>query len=171
LAQLDTDHQTYAQGHLEVQRGADALLINPNALGGNQIPSTESSFGNLLTIDDKGVGTQTYRFNQGFWFGTPGCRILNYEATNGYVYALGDYTAAYALNTTPRIGTAKSLTRQIVYQRPDYVVVHDRAVTKSTNDLNQLRWHFLNDPNLNAAASSWVTTEGSSKLFGQTFSP
>jgi PKD repeat protein len=168
--ELDTDHQTYAQGHLEVQRGADALLINPNALGGNQTPSTESSFGNLLTIDDNGVGTQTYRFNQGFWFGTPGCRILNYEASNGYVYALGDYAAAYALNTTPGIGTAKFLTRQIVYQRPDYVVVHDRAVTKSTNDLKQLRWHFLNNPTVNPGASSWVSTEGSSKLFGQSFS-
>jgi PKD repeat protein len=168
--ELDTDHQTYAQGHLEVQRGPDALLINPNALGGNQTPSTESSFANLLTIDDNGVGTQTYRFNQGFWFGTPGCRILNYEAANGYVYAMGDYAAAYALNTTPGIGTAKLLTRQIVYQRPDYVVVHDRAVTKSTNDLKQLRWHFLNNPTLIAGSNSWVATAGSSKLFGQTFS-
>jgi PKD repeat protein len=168
--ELDTDHQTYAQGHLEVQRGPDALLINPNALGGNQLPSTESSFGNLLTIDDNGVGTQTYRFNQGFWFGTPGCRILSYEATNAYLYALGDYAAAYALNTTPGIGTAEQLTRQIVYQRPDYIVVHDRAVTKSTNDLKQLRWHFLNNPTLNPGASSWVATAGSSKLFGQTFS-
>jgi len=116
------------------------------------------------------VGTQTYRFNQGFWFGTPGCRILSYEATNGYVYALGDYAAAYALNTTPGIGTARSLTRQMVYQRPDYLVVHDRAVTKSTNDLKQLRWHFLNSPALNGGASSWVATAGASKLFGQTFS-
>ncbi|HVV72724.1 MAG TPA: PKD domain-containing protein, partial [Verrucomicrobiae bacterium] len=168
--ELDTDHQTYAQGHLEVQRGGDALLINPNALGGNQTPSTESSFGNLLTVDDNGAGTQTYRFNQGFWFGTPGCRILNYETTPGYVYALGDYAAAYGLNTTPGIGTAKVLTRQIVYQRPDYIVVHDRAVTGSTNDLKQLRWHFLNNPSLNAGSNSWVATEGSSKLFGQTFS-
>ena len=168
--EIETDHQAYAQGNLEVQRGADGLLINPNSLGGNQTPSTESSFGNLMTIDDNGAGTQTYRFNQGFWFGTPGCRILGYEATNGYLYASGDYAAAYALNTTPGIGTARQLTRQIVYQRPDYIVIHDRAATKTTNDLKQLRWHFLNNPTLNSSTSAWVETAGSSKLFGQTFS-
>jgi hypothetical protein len=62
------------------------------------------------------------------------------------------------------------LTRQIVYQRPDYIVVHDRAVTKTTNDLKQLRWHFLNSPTFNASSNSWVATNGASKLFGQTFS-
>src|SRR5262249_55130884 len=78
--------------------------------------------------------------------------------------------AAYGLNFTPGIGTAKKLTRQVVYLRPDYIVVHDRAVTKSTNDLKQLRWHFLSAPTLNASSNSWVETQGSSKLFGQTFS-
>jgi hypothetical protein len=116
------------------------------------------------------VGTQVYRFNQGSWFGTPGCRILNYEATNNYVYANGDYAASYGLNFTPGIGTARTLTRQVVYLRPDFIVVHDRAVTKSTNDLKQLRWHFLNNPVFNAASNSWVETAGNSKLFGQTFS-
>ena len=167
---LETDHQQDCQGQLEIQRGADALLINANEVGENQLPSTQSSFGNLMCIDDNGAGTQTYRFNQGSWFGTPGCRILNYEATNNYVYANGDYAASYGLNFTPGIGTAKILTRQIVYLRPDYIVVHDRAATKSTNDLKQLRWHFLNNPTFNAPSNSWEETEGNSKLFGQTFS-
>jgi PKD repeat protein len=167
---LETDHQQDCQGQLEIQRGADGLLISANEVGENQLPSTQSSFGNLMVIDDNGVGTQTYRFNQGSWFGTPGCRILNYEATNGYVYTGGDYAASYGLNFTPGIGTAKQLTRQIVYLRPDYIVVHDRAVTQSTNDLKQLRWHFLNNPAFNASLNSWVETAGASKLFGQTFS-
>jgi PKD repeat protein len=167
---LETDHQQDCQGQLEIQRGADGLLISANEVGENQLPSTQSSFGNLMVIDDNGAGTQVYPFNQGSWFGTPGCRILNYEATNSYVYAGGDYAASYGLNFTPGIGTAKQLTRQVVYLRPDYIVVHDRAVTKTTNDLKQLRWHFLNSPTFNAGSNSWVETEGASKLFGQTFS-
>jgi hypothetical protein len=167
---LETDHQQDCQGQLEIQRGADALLISANEVGENQVPSTQSSFGNLMCIDDNGVGTQTYRFNQGSWFGTPGCRMLNYEATNGYVYANGDYAASYGLNFTPGIGTATTLTRQVVYLRPDYIVVHDRAVTKSTNDLKQLRWHFLNNPTFDASSNLWAETEGGSTLFGQTFS-
>jgi hypothetical protein len=167
---LETDHQQDCQGQLQIQRGADGLLINANAVDENQLPSTQSSIGNLMCIDDNGVGTQVYRFNQGSWFGTPGCRITNYEATNGYVYASGDYAASYGLNFTPGIGTATKLTRQVVYLRPDFIVVHDRASTKSTNDLKQLRWHFLNSPTFNVNSNSWVETEGSSKLFGQTFS-
>ncbi len=167
---LETDHQQDCQGQLQIQRGADGLLINANSVGENQQPSTQSSFGNLMCIDDNGVGTQVYRFNQGSWFGTPGCVMSSFEATNGYVYAGGDYAASYGLNFTPGIGTAKKLTRQVVYVRPDFIVVHDRAITKSTNDLKQLRWHFLNSPTFNASSNSWVEAEGSSKLFGQTFS-
>lgn len=167
---LETDHQLDCQGQLEIQRGGDALLINANGVGENQLPSTQSSFGNLMCIDDNGVGTQVYRFNQGSWFGTPGCVMSFFEATNNYVYAGGDYAASYGLNFTPGIGTAKKLTRQVVYLRPDYIVVHDRAVTKSTNDLKQLRWHFLNNPTFNASSNSWVAAAGSSKLFGRTFS-
>jgi hypothetical protein len=48
--------------------------------------------------------------------------------------------------------------------------VHDRATTKTTNDLKQLRWHFLSNPTLDAATNAWVATQGASKLFGQTFS-
>jgi hypothetical protein len=167
---LETDHQQDCQGQLEIQRGADGLLINANEVGENQVPSTQSSFGNLVVIDDNDVGTQTYRFNQGSWFGVPGCRILNFEATNGYVYAGGDYAASYGLNFTPGIGTAKQLTRQVVYVRPDYIVVHDRAVTQSADDLKQVRWHFLNNPVSNASSNFWVETAGTSRLFGQTFS-
>ncbi|HEV2694534.1 MAG TPA: PKD domain-containing protein [Verrucomicrobiae bacterium] len=168
--ELETDHQAYNQGQLEVQRGGNGLLINANEVGGNQTPSTESSFGNLVAIDDNGAGTQNYSFNQGSWFGTPGCRITSFEATNGYVYVAGDYAAAYSLNTTPGTGTATKLTRQIVYLRPDFIMVHDRATTKAVNDPKQLRWHFLKPPTVSAGANSWVATNGTGKLFGQTFS-
>ncbi len=167
---VDADHQAYNQGQLEIQRGADALLINANEVGGNQTPSTESSYGNLVAIDDNGAGTQNYRFNQGFWFGTPGCTITTFETASGHLYVSGNYAAAYSLNTTPGTGTATKLTRQVAYLRPDYIVVHDRATTKAANDPKQLRWHFLNNPVINAASNSWVETSGSSKLFAQTFS-
>jgi hypothetical protein len=124
-----------------------------------------------MCIDDNGTGEQTYRFNQGSWFGTPGCVMSSYEPNNGYVYAGGDYAASYGDNYTPGIGTAKKLTRHVVYLRPDFIVVHDRAVTKTTNDLKQLRWHFLSSvAAFNASSNSWVATNGSSKLFAQTFS-
>ena len=60
------------------------------------------------------------------------------------------------------------MTRQVVYLRPDLIVVHDRVTTTKDTYLKQLQWHFLNTPTVNG--NSWVESVGSSKLFGQTFS-
>jgi hypothetical protein len=60
------------------------------------------------------------------------------------------------------------LTRQVVYLRPDYVVVYDRVTTTKDTYTKQLRWTFTNTPTV--SGNSFVETVGSSKLFGQTFS-
>src|SRR5262249_10524066 len=98
---LAADHQTYAPGELQIQRGAANLLINRNAVGNNQTPTTKSKFANLVVIDDNGDGLQNYRFNMGFSYGSPGVVTTAYEAASGYVYVAGDYRAAYSLNTAP----------------------------------------------------------------------
>jgi len=98
---LDAGHQSLAPGQLQIQRGGDDLLINANAIGGNQTLSTKSSFSNLIAINDNGAGAQNYPWNMGVWYGTPGVFITNYEAGTGYVYVGGDYHAAYSLNTNP----------------------------------------------------------------------
>ena len=166
---LGADHQSYSPGQLQVQRGADALLVNANAVGGNQSGALKSTYSNAVVLDDNGAGTQVYRHSAGIWYGTPGVRLTAYEAGSGYVYAGGDYRAAYSLNTDEGgRGTATQLARQVVYLRPDVVVVHDRAGTVRPSDTKQLQWHFLNAPTVNG--DSWVEKVGSSKLFGQTFS-
>jgi hypothetical protein len=166
---LAADHQTYAPGQLQLQRGGDALLVNANAVLENQDIHSKSSLSNLVAIDDNGDGAQNYRFNMGVWYGTPGVYLTAYEATDQYLYVGGDYRAAYSKNTNPGGGgPATELTRQVVYLRPDYVVVHDRAGTLKDTYPKQLRWHFLSAPTVNG--NSWVEAVGSSKLFGETFS-
>jgi hypothetical protein len=166
---LKADHQTYTPGQVQLQRGADALLVNANAIGGAQSLTTKSSFGNLIAIDDNGDGVQTYRWSTGVWYGSPGVVTTAYEATNAYMYVAGDYHAAYSRNTAPGLGgPASELIRQVVYLRPDFVLVHDRATTIKDAYPKQLQWHFLNAPSV--SGNSWVEAVGSSKLFGQTFS-
>jgi hypothetical protein len=162
-------HQSYSPGQLQIQRGGDDLLVNANAVGGNQALSTKSSFSNLVAINDNGTGYQNYPWNMGVWYGTPGVFISNYEATTNYVYVGGDYRAAYSKNTNPGGGgPATQLTRQVVYLRPDFIIVHDRAGTVLASFPKQLQWHFLNAPTV--TGNSWVETVGSSSLFGDTFS-
>jgi hypothetical protein len=166
---LSADHQSISPGQVEIQRGADSLLINANALFNNQDPFSKTGLSNMVVVDDNGDGAQNYRFNVGFWWGTPGVVMTGYEATEDYVYSAGDYHAAYSLNLNPGAGgPATQLTRQIVYLRPDFVIVHDRAATTKDTYPKQLRWHFLNAPSV--SGNSWVETVNNSKLFGQTFS-
>lgn len=166
---LGADHQSFIPGQLQLQRGGDALLINANTYGVNQAAQRKSTYGNMVLIDDNGDGLQNYRWSMGVWYGNPGVVTTAYEATDGYVYAAGDYRAAYSLNTNPGGGgPATELTRQVVYLRPDLVVVHDRAGTVKDSYPKQLQWHFVTAPTV--TGNSWVAAAGASKLFGQTLS-
>jgi PKD repeat protein len=166
---LAADHQYDAPGMMEIRRGADELLVNGNALGGNQVPSTKSTYANTVVVDDGGAGTQNYPYAMGLWYGTPGIVVNAYEATANYAYLSGDYHAAYSKNTAPGAGGPTSeLNREMVYLRPGYVLVYDRVTTTQASFTKQLRWSFANAPTV--SGNSFVETAGSSKLFGQEFS-
>jgi hypothetical protein len=105
----------------------------------------------------------------GVWYGTPGVVVNDYEATGDHVYLSGDYHAAYSPDSDPGSGGPTSeLTRQVVYLRPDIILVYDRVTTIKDYYDKQLRWHFNLAPTLNGNA--FTETVGSSRLFGQTFS-
>ncbi len=167
---LTADHQD-AQGIMSINRGADALVVPANAVGDDQTLQDKTTYGNLIVVDDGGTGTQNYRYAEGFWFGSPGVTTTNFDGATDYAYVRGDYHMAYELNT----GTANStseLNRSVLYVRDsDYIIVYDRATTVSASYLKRLQWNFVNSPTVNAGGNSWVEAVGSSKLFGQTFSP
>jgi hypothetical protein len=166
---LQADHQYYAPGMMEIRRGADELLINGNAPGDNQPPSTKSTHANTVVVDDNGDGTQVYRYAMGVWYGKPGVRVTAGDAGEDFVYLAGDCRAAYSPKSQPGGGgPALELTRQLAYLPPDYVVVYDRVATRKPAYRKQLRWHFVRSPEV--AGSAFVAAAGSSKLFGQTFS-
>ena len=165
---LPTNHQTNAPGDLLIQRGGDALLVDATTVA-SYINEHKAPYANTVIIDDNGDGNQVYRYDMGAWYGTPGVVTTAYEATASDVYVAGDYKAAYSLNTDPGGGgSATQLTRQMVYLRPNLIVVHDRVGTLKPTYAKQLRWNFQNAPTVNG--NSFVETAGSSKLFGMTFS-
>src|SRR5205807_423733 len=80
----------------------------------------------------------------------------------------GDSHAAYSADNDPGGGGPTSeLTRQVVYLRPDYVLVYDRVTTVKDVYDKQLRWHFNQLPVLDGNA--FTETVGGSRLFAQTF--
>jgi len=166
---VGADHQSYSPGQLQLNRGSDAMLINAtSALQYTDIKS-KTGYSNLVTIDDNGEGYLNYRYNMGFWYGSPGVITTAYQVTDDLVYIAGDYKAAYSKNDNPGGGgPATQLTRQVVYLRPDFAIVHDRAGTVKDYFPKELRWHHLTAPTI--SGNKWVDSVGSSKLFGATFS-
>jgi len=161
-------HESTDQGGLEINRGADALLVNTAAVTEDQNSVDKSTYGNLLVVDDGGAGEQTYRYAEGFWYGNPGVTMPHYEGSAAYTYAQGDYAAAYRKNTGDS-NPATELVRDVFYVRDaDYVITYDRATTTHAEYLKQVRWHFSG--NTTVSGDSWTVTSGSSKLFGKTYS-
>lgn len=194
---VGADHQSGSPGVLQVSRGADQLLFNGNSPNEQQYPK---SFSNTVMIDDNGDGYQEFRFDMGFnyhagSFGfdasnppsltSKGCFIQDYEPAADHLYVAGDYRGAFFTPQYGRVGdnSATELTRQVVYVRPDYVFVHDRAGTRVANYPKILRWHFPNLPTVSAPSSAnpdgssavWNSQvaygeiSGSSRIFGVTY--
>jgi hypothetical protein len=169
------DHQTETPGQVQIQRGADDLLINAAALGNLQ-GLVKSKYGNLVVVDSNGDrSVQTYPYHMGAFYGNyagvgvAGVTINAYEATANYTYLYGNYAAAYSTYTNPGGGGPVSeLTRQVVYLNPNNVVVFDRVTTLKPEYVKEQQWNFLNPPEV--SGNSFVETVGSSRLFGQTFS-
>jgi hypothetical protein len=168
----NTDHQ-FDPGQIEINRGADQLLINAFQVYyvyGNDglAPDQFSSLGNLLVVNDHGA-FERFPPNMGATFGTPGVVDTAYENTADFTYFDGDYHAAYSRDDNPGAGGPTSqLTRQVVFVRPDYVFVYDRATTLKASYNKILRWHFENEPSVKG--NSFIETAGSSRLFGQMYS-
>ncbi|MDB5357479.1 MAG: hypothetical protein JWN24_3932 [Phycisphaerales bacterium] len=162
------DHQDTDQGGLEINRGADNLLVNVAAFTGDQTFQDKSTYGNAVVIDDGGAGQQNYRYAQGVWYGTPGVTMPHFEGTTDFTYMQGNYAAAYEKNT----GTsdpASELVRDVFYVRgADYIITYDRATTTQASFLKRLQWNFSSAPTV--SGNAWTVASGSSKLFGQTYS-
>jgi hypothetical protein len=165
------DHQQTSQGQLEINHGADALLVNVAAVTGDQNFRDKSTHGNSVVIDDGGAGQQNYPFAQGVWYGNPGVTMPHFEGIRDYVYMQGNYSAAYRNNhrASGSDNPASELIRDVFFLRDvDFVIVYDRATTTKPQFVKQLQWNFSATPTV--SGNSWRITVGSSELFGQTYS-
>ncbi len=123
-----SDHQHADQGHFEVVRGADALIVDPGAYGAF---STASH--NTILVDDNG-DAMNYPPNQ-----SPialQAKIARFEDKGPFVYALADFGSAYtpmhyeedkkkSVNRAERelvfsrspVGAAANSARVVIYDR------------------------------------------------------
>jgi hypothetical protein len=130
---LAEDHQHADQGHFELHRGGDGLLVDG---GGSEGSATINH--NTLLIDDGGKHLN-YPPNQGVW----GAQVKTTRfADDGLVLvAVGEIGEAYAPKCRSQ-GCSKSsverATRSLVFVRPSLLVVDDEVLL--TDDDYDVTW-------------------------------
>ena len=165
------DHQHLDQGHFEVLRGEDALLIDP---GDYDSYSTQSH--NCILVDDKKENDR-WSPNQAIY--STDAAIARFEDVAGVVYAEADYTTAWNPDEYPRYKPTRSVSRaerDFVFSRTPIagmpgagnsrVIVYDRiTISKPTFSVS---WagHASVKPEVSGPtlrigvgkSSAWVTT-------------
>jgi Heparinase II/III-like protein/Alginate lyase len=161
---LAEDHQDADQGHFELVRGSDQLLVDG---GGSEGSATINH--NTLLIDDGGENLN-YPPNQGVWGSK--VRTTRYGDDGVVVIAVGEIGEAYApkcASTGCSKRSVKQLTRSFVFVRPSLLFIDDRVVLTSPEFAVTWAAHVTQTPKLDGDVASVVV--GGSRVDVQTIDP
>jgi Heparinase II/III-like protein len=132
------DHQHLDQGHFEIARGGDMIVIDPG-----DYDSYSSTSHNVILVDDK---KENNRWNPNQQIYSKLAHVARYEDAGGVAYALAEYGDAYDPDDYPQYHRTHSVARaerEIVFSRTPTlamktpgsarVVIYDRfTLTKGT---------------------------------------
>jgi hypothetical protein len=161
---LAEDHQDADQGHFELARGADLLLVDG---GGSEGSATVNH--NTLLVDDGGKH-MNYVPNQGVWGKT--VKTTRFGDDGLVAVAVGDIGEAYAPSCI-REGCSKRsverLERTFVVVRPSVLVVNDDVVLERPEYGVTWAAHVTVPPTLAGAVASAIV--GASRVDVKTLVP
>jgi Heparinase II/III-like protein len=158
------DHQDADQGHFELVRGADQLLVDG---GGSEGSATINH--NTLLIDDGGA-TMNYPPNQGVWGSK--ARTTRYGDDGVVMVAVGEIGEAYApkcASTGCSKRSVEQLTRSFVFVRPSLLVIDDHLLLANPDISAIWAAHVTQSPKLDGDLASVVV--GASRVDVQTIDP
>ena len=161
---LAEDHQDADQGHFELARGADLLLVDG---GGSEGSATINH--NTLLVDDGGRHLN-YAPNQGVW--GKKVRTTRFGDDGVVAVAVGDIGEAYAPSCAREGCTKRSverLTRTLVFVRPSVLVVHDDVALERPDVAVTWAAHVTSAPTVSGNLTSAVV--GKSRVDVRTLVP
>jgi hypothetical protein len=161
---LAEDHQDSDQGHFELVRGGDQLLVDG---GGSEGSATINH--NTLLIDDGGK-VMNYPPNQGVW----GAKVktTRFGDDGTVLVAVGDIGEAYApkcASTGCSKRSVEKLTRSFVFVRPALLVIDDRVTLADEDYAASWAAHVTQAPKLDGDQATLVV--GASRLELKTLEP
>lgn len=148
---LAEDHQDADQGHFELVRGSDALLVDG---GGSEGSATVNH--NTLLIDDRG-DVMNYTPNQGVW--GEAVKTTRFGDDGVVALAVGELGEAYAPKCAISGCKKRSLerfTRSFVFVRPSLLVVQDELTLSSADYGATWAAHLTRSPELHGNQVSAV---------------
>jgi Heparinase II/III-like protein len=143
------DHQHNDQGHFELWRGGDALVVDGGGYG-----SAATMSHNTLLVDDGGRALN-YPPNQGVW--GRATRIARFDDDGRAAVVRAELTDAWAPACAEdgcRKRAVDEVVRTLVYARPGVLVIDDRV--RVTEAATGVAWaaHFTAAPELRGASAS-----------------
>jgi hypothetical protein len=148
---LTPDHQDKDQGHFELWRGSDGLLVD----GGDSEGSATINH-NTLLIDDGGR-VITYSPNQGVW--GKHVQTARFADDGAVVVAVGDIGEAYAPQCADEGCKQRSVnqfSRTLVYVRPSLLVIDDRVLVDRPEVGVTWAAHLTTNPKITGILTSAV---------------
>ncbi|HEY7956981.1 MAG TPA: heparinase II/III family protein [Polyangia bacterium] len=145
------DHQHNDQGHFELWRGADGLVVD-----GGDDGSASTMIHNSLLVDDGGKHLD-YSPNQGVW--GKKTRTTRFYDDRKAVVAVGDLTDAYSPSCVEdgcSGRSVRSVVRTLVFVRPKAVVIDDRLALEDKKYGVTWTAHFTVAPEQKGAHASAV---------------
>jgi hypothetical protein len=164
-ARLAEDHQDADQGHFELVRGADALLVDAGDAEGSATINH-----NTLLVDDGGKNLN-YPPNQGVWGGKR-VKTTRFGDDGVAVVAVGEIAEAYAPSCVRDGCKRRSLgkfTRSFVFVRPSLLVIDDRLELDRPDYAATWAAHLTEPPRLEGDLASAVV--GRSRVDIRTLEP
>jgi hypothetical protein len=159
------DHQHNDQGHFELWRGGDALIVD-----GGDYNSAATINHNSLLVDDGGR-LLVYSPNQGRWGSARTTRFFD-DGEVGVVS--GDLAGAYLPHCVEdgcKERVVDALERTLLFVRPSTLVIEDRVTLSAAAPLPSVRWvaHVAAQPQLGEGSATAVV--GGSRVSVLTLEP
>ncbi len=154
---LVEDHQHFDQGHFELWRGGDALLVD-----GADYGSYGTINHNSLLIDDK-KRVLDYSPNQGAWGWN--VRTTHFQDDGQVAIAVGDLTDAYrpaCIRDGCDTRVVERIIRTFVYLRPSMIVIEDRVSLVNASDGVTFVAHTMSAPTIDKTRAT--ATVGASRV-------
>jgi len=159
----NTDHQWEDSNSFSFYRKGEWLTKEWTGYGMN-IRCTD--YTNNLSIENPPLSPNALSYNveqaahgSQYSYNSDGDPVVKTSLTPMYVFAEGDTTKRYNMTAFQATDVAHA-SRSILWIKPDFIVVYDRAVSKSPNKFKRVTFNSVTQPTTHGNGATTVTPNG-----------